>query len=66
MTPEEIAELENFNSLPHTEVDFVDLWGETEGGFQLTTSHRGRHRLVIHSILFSIFQLTTSHRGRLF
>ena len=54
-----------FNSLPHTEVDFItNLQVYFYIVFQLTTSHKGRpglRNLYLHE---RKFQLTTSHRGR--
>ena len=57
--------LENFNSLPHAEVDVRKLnIGDIEWEFQLTTSRRGRPIPKGIIAIPNKFQLTTSRRGR--
>ena len=57
--------MENFNSLPHAEVDLKKLEIRKEDGeFQLTTSRRGRPGISQRSMGTNVFQLTTSRRGR--
>ena len=55
-----------FNSLPHAEVDVVDLSVSVVNAvFQLTTSRRGRPEMPDGTSISWTFQLTTSRRGRL-
>ena len=56
----------NFNSLPHAEVDdTTGLQNSLKNVFQLTTSRRGRLYTKEMQTRKKKFQLTTSRRGRL-
>ena len=55
-----ILEFRNFNSLPHTEVDFSSLHSIPNSFlFQLTTSHRGRRQC--NSVTLSQFFISTHY-----
>ena len=55
----------DFNSLPHAEVDEdVRCWAVPFMKFQLTTSRRGRRIEIPEDKQADVFQLTTSRRGR--